>query len=66
MLVFSAFKVDISVKQKLSYSLKSGFGSYWSPDMIGGTTITINKDGNVKLENRYYDLQENNWDITND
>ena len=50
----------------LAYSLKSGFGSYWSPDMIGGTTITINKDGNAKLENRYYDLQENNWDITDD
>ena len=47
----------------LAYSLKAGFGSYWSPDMIGGTTLTINGEGNATLENHYYDLAENNWDI---
>ena len=50
----------------LAYALKSGFGSYWSPDMIGGTTLTINGEGNATLENHYYDLEENNWDIVDD
>ena len=47
----------------LAYALKSGFGSYWIPEMMGGTTITIDAEGNAVLENHYYDLQENNWDI---
>lgn len=51
---------------RLSYSLKSGFGSYWTPEMIGGTTLNINSKGEVDIEHHYYDLQENNWDITND
>ena len=47
----------------LAYAVKSGFGSYWVPDMIGGTTITINAEGNAKLQNHYYNLAENGWDI---
>lgn len=50
----------------LAYALKSGFGSYWIPEMMGGTTITIDEEGNAALENHYYDLQENNWDIVDD
>jgi hypothetical protein len=51
---------------RLSYSLKSGFGSYWTPGMIGGTTLNINSKGEVDIEHHYYDLQENNWDIVDD
>jgi hypothetical protein len=50
----------------LAYALKSGFGSYWLPEMIGGTTITINSAGSATVENHYYDLAENNWDIEDD
>ena len=50
----------------LAYALKSGFGSYWLPEMIGGTTITINSAGSATVENHYYDLAENNWDIVDD
>jgi hypothetical protein len=38
---------------RLSYSLKSGFGSYWTPEMIGGTTLNINSKGDVDIENHY-------------
>lgn len=51
---------------RLSYSLKSGFGSYWTDEMIGGTTLNINSKGNLDIEHHYYDLQENSWDITDD
>ena len=51
---------------RLSYSLKSGFGSYWTPEMIGGTTLNINSKGDVDIENHYYSLPENNWDIVDD
>ena len=51
---------------RLSYSLKSGFGSYWTDQMIGGTTLSINSKGKVNIEHNYYDLQENNWDIVDD
>lgn len=51
---------------RLSYSLKSGFGSYWTPEMIGGTTLNINSAGDVDIENHYYSLPENNWDIVDD
>ena len=47
----------------LSYAVKSGFGSYWQPDMIGGTTLTVNSAGNVDLEQHYYDLAANGWNI---
>ena len=43
---------------RLSYSVKTGFGSYWEADKIGGTTVTINSFGNAKVQNHYYDLEE--------
>ena len=36
----------------LAYGLKSGYGSYWAKDLIGGTTVTIKKDGSTTLN--YY------------
>lgn len=47
----------------LAYAVKSGFGSYWLEDMIGGTTLTVNSAGNVDLEQHYYDLAANDWEI---
>lgn len=51
---------------RLNYALKTGFGSYWQPDLIGGTTLNINSLGMVELNHHYYDLAENGWDITDD
>ena len=48
---------------ELAYAVKSGFGSYWRTDMIGGTTLTVNSRGNVDLQQHYYDLAENGWNI---
>ncbi len=36
----------------LSYGLKSGYGSYYDADLIGGTTVTVKKDGSTSLN--YY------------
>ena len=49
---------------RLSYSLKTGFGSYWDEELIGGTTLNINSKGNVNINHHYYDLQENGFDIS--
>ncbi len=45
----------------LSYAVKTGFGCYWDADMIGATTLDVNSLGMVKLQNHYYDLEENGW-----
>ncbi len=50
----------------LAYGVKSGFGSYWDFDMIGGTTLTIDSLGQVDVEQHYYDLKENGFDIYDD
>lgn len=36
----------------LAYGLKSGYGSYYDKDLVGGTTVTVKKDGSTKLD--YY------------
>ena len=50
----------------LAYGVKSGFGSYWDFEMIGGTTLTINSVGDVDVQQHYYDLEENGFHIYND
>ncbi len=50
----------------LAYGVKSGFGSYWEFDKIGGTTLTIDSLGQVEVEQHYYDLEENGFNIYND
>lgn len=50
----------------LAYGVKSGFGSYWGFDKIGGTTLTIGSDGTTVVEQHYYDLQENGFNIYDD
>ena len=47
----------------LVYGVKSGFGSYWSHKLIGGTTLTINSAGEVDVQQHYYDLEENGFNI---
>ena len=49
---------------RLTYGVKSGFGSYWREDMIGGTTINVNSLGNASIEQHYYSLIENGWLIS--
>ena len=50
----------------LCYSLKTGFGSYWREDMIGGTTININSNGNTDVNHHYYDLVEYGFNVSAD
>ena len=38
---------------RLSYGLKSGFGSYWEKDTIGATTITVTSDGKAVSQHIY-------------
>ncbi len=38
----------------LAYALKSSYGCYYDSDMVGGTTITIAKDGSHTLKYYYY------------
>ena len=49
---------------RLTYAVKSGFGSYWEEDRIGGTTISINDLGNASVNQHYYSLIENGWLIS--
>lgn len=49
---------------RITYSVKSGFGSYWHEDMIGGTTINVNSLGNAQVNQHYYSLIENGWLIS--
>ena len=66
MLVGHDHKNDFYVEYEgitLAYSVKSGFGSYWQPDMIGGTTLTVNSSGNIKIEQHYYDPAEFGWKV---
>ncbi len=50
---------------RLTYGVKSGFGSYWQFDMIGGLTINIDSFGNSVSQRHYYDLEENGFNIYN-
>lgn len=51
---------------RLTYGVKSGFGSYWRSDMIGGLVITVDSLGITESERIYYDLEENGFNIYND
>ena len=37
---------------KLAYGMKSGYGSYWNADLVGGTTVSVGLDGSTSLD--YY------------
>lgn len=50
----------------LAYGVKSGFGSYWDFEMIGGTTLNIDSEGHGELQQHYYDLDECGFDIYDD
>ncbi len=43
---------------RLSYGLKSSTGSYWDEDVMGGTTLSINSEGNAEIEHHFFDISE--------
>ena len=45
----------------LAYAVKTGFGCYYDPEMIGGTTVEINDKGEAKLTQHYYDIELCGW-----
>lgn len=51
---------------RLTYALKTGFGSYWQSDLIGGTTLHVNSNGEMNHQHHHYNLEENGWDIVDD
>ncbi len=57
---------DFSILYKgitLSYAVKTGLGAYYRNDMIGGTTVTVNSQGNAKIQQHYYDPAEYGYDV---
>ena len=46
---------------RLTYAVKTGFGAYYTDDMIGGTTMHINSLGVNTIRQNYYDVAENGW-----
>jgi hypothetical protein len=38
---------------RLSYALKTGYGSYYTDDLLGATTVTIGSDGSAYAEHSY-------------
>lgn len=46
---------------RLSYSLKTGFGSYYSESLQGATTITVSSSGATTVTNHYYALTNGKW-----
>ncbi len=39
---------------RLTYGLKLGYGCYYEEGMMGGTTISINSNGNANVQHHYY------------
>lgn len=40
---------------RLSYGMKTGNGCYWTPEMNGGSTLSISSDGSTVFEHHYVD-----------
>ena len=38
----------------LAFTLKTGCGCYWDPRITGGTVMTIDSDGKMEIEHRFY------------
>lgn len=41
---------------RLAFATKTGNGSYWEPEINGGTVITVNKNGVSTLKHEYVDV----------
>ena len=40
------------------FGTKTGCGSYWEPEINGGTVLTINESGVVSVNHEYVDVSE--------
>lgn len=40
---------------RLTYTLKTGSGCYWEPELSGGTTFTIASDGSAQVQHHFVD-----------
>jgi hypothetical protein len=38
----------------LAFTLKTGCGCYWNPKITGGTVMTVDSDGKMEIEHRFY------------
>jgi hypothetical protein len=40
---------------RLTFAVKTGAGCYWTPELNGGTSLTVNKNG-TKVEHNFIDV----------
>lgn len=50
---------------RLTYAVKTGAGCYYTEDMMGGTTLTIDSNGNGTITQNYYALTDGEWTAVN-
>lgn len=43
---------------RLTYSLKAGVGSYYQPELIGGTVLEIDKEGLATVQHHFVDISK--------
>lgn len=46
---------------RLTYAVKTGYGAYYTEDMLGATTMSINSLGFATVNQNYYTMTDNGW-----
>ncbi len=46
---------------RLTYAVKTGYGCYFTEDMLGATTLSIHSDGTTTLKQNYYEITADGW-----
>ena len=46
---------------RLTYAVKTGYGCYYTPDMLGATTLNIHSDGTTTIKQNHYAITDNGW-----
>ncbi len=48
---------------RLTYAVKTGYGCYFTEDMLGATTLSIHSDGTTTLKQNHYELTADGWNL---
>lgn len=46
---------------RLTYAVKTGYACYYTPGMLGATTMNIKSDGTTKITQNYYEIADGQW-----
>lgn len=49
---------------RLTFAVKSGLGSSWRADSLGGTTLTVDSDGSTQTKQHFINLEELGYNVT--